>query len=144
MSSPSMTQVGVKQLAPLLMVWSMGASLRFYVDGLGFTLTNTWKPDGKIRWCWLELGEAALMLQEWSADDPRRADLKGKIGEGVGFYFICEDALAFYHAVKDRGLEVQRPFVGNHMWVTSLDDPDGWSLHFESPTAVAEGTVYDR
>jgi hypothetical protein len=29
------------------------------------------------------------------------------------------------------------------MWVTSLDDPDGWSLHFESPTDVAEGTEYE-
>jgi len=143
MSTQAMTEVRTKQLVPLLMVRSMDTSLRFYVEGLGFKLTNKWTPDGKIRWCWLEHGSAALMLQEWVANDRRPAELKGKVGEGVGFYFICEDALAFYHAVKDRGVEVNRPFVGNNMWVASLDDPDGWSLHFESPTDVAEDTDYD-
>jgi hypothetical protein len=143
MTTRSMNDVRVRQLAPLLMVWSMEASLHFYVDGLGFAVTHTWTPDGKVRWCWIEQGGAALMLQEWTADDPRRETLKGRIGEGVGFYFVCEDALAFYHAVKKRGITVHRPFVGNAMWVTSLDDPDGWSLHFESPTDVAEGTAYD-
>jgi hypothetical protein len=46
----------------------MEASLRFYVDGLGFKMKHWWipnreedKPDGWIRWCWLELGEAAIM-----------------------------------------------------------------------------------
>ena len=143
MSTQAMTEVRAKQLVPLLMVRSMDASLRFYVEGLGFTLTNTWKPDGKIRWCWLEHGSTALMLQEWAADHQRSAAPKSKLGEGVGFYFICEDALAFYRAVKDRGMKVNRPFVGNTMWVTSLDDPDGWNLHFESQTDVAEGTEYD-
>jgi lactoylglutathione lyase len=143
MPAQSMTQVGVRQLVPLLMVRSMETSLRFYVEGLGFNVKTTWTPDGKIRWCWLEHGTAALMLQEWRSGDPRRAELEGKLGEGVGFYFICEDALAFYHALKDRGTEVHRPFVGNNMWVTSLDDPDGWSLHFESSTDAPEGTEYD-
>ena len=93
MTTRSMSDVGVRQLAPLLMVWSMESSLRFYVDGLGFTVTHTWTPDGKIRWCWLEHGGAALMLQEWTMTDPRRETLRGRIGEGVGFYFVCEDAL---------------------------------------------------
>jgi hypothetical protein len=49
----------------------MEASLRFYVAGLGFTMKRWWvpdqpgeyAPDGRIRWCWLELGDAAIMLQ---------------------------------------------------------------------------------
>jgi hypothetical protein len=84
------------------------------------------------------------MLQEWQANDERRVELKGKVGQGLGLCFICEDALAFYHAAKNAGIEVNRPFVGNNMWVASVDDPDGWSLHFESPTDVAEGTEYQR
>ena len=86
MTTRSMNDVRVRQLAPLLMVWSMEASLHFYVDGLGFAVTHTWTPDGKVRWCWIEQGGAALMLQEWTADDPRRETLKGRIGEGVGFF----------------------------------------------------------
>ena len=33
-----------------------------------------------------------------------------------------------------------------HLWewdVTILMDPDGYMLHFESPTHVAEGSVYE-
>jgi hypothetical protein len=45
-----------------------GASLRFYLDGLGFTITRQWEPDGRIRWCWLELGQVAVMLQEYWKD----------------------------------------------------------------------------
>ena len=62
MSFP-VADVGIKQLVPLLGVKSMEASLRFYLDGLGFTLTNKWTPEGAIRWCWLEHGGAAVMLQ---------------------------------------------------------------------------------
>jgi len=137
-----MSQVGVRQLVPLLMVKNMDAALRYYVDGLGFTMTNTWTPEGTIRWCWLEHGTAALMLQE-IVSAQRLAEPGGKVGAGVGFYFICRDALAFYHAVKERGIAVDRPFVGNGMWVASLTDPDGYRLHFESLIDVPEETVYE-
>jgi len=61
-------------------------------------------PEGRIRWCWLELGNAALMLQEYW-----RATL---------------------------------PFVGNRMWVTTVTDPHGYRLEFESPTDEPEESVY--
>ena len=35
------------------------------------------------------------------------------------------------------------PFVGNGMWVTSLRDPDGYSVEFESQTDVSEDTTFD-
>lgn len=141
MPEHSISQVGVRQLVPLLMIANMDASLRYYVDGLGFTIANTWTPEGRIRWCWLEHGTAALMLQE-TADETRRAELRGKAGMGVGLNFQCADALAFYHVMNERGIAVRRPFVGNGMWVVSLSDPDGYSLHFQSVTEVPEETVY--
>ena len=142
MAEVPVEQIGVERLVPLLMIRSMDASLRFYIDGLGFRMTNKWIPDGKIRWCWLELGGAAVMLQEWGSTDERRNELEGRVGLGVGINFICRDALSFYNAVKERGLTVQQPFVGNQMWVTSLVDPDGYQLHFESPTDAEDETVY--
>jgi len=57
--------------------------------------------------------------------------------------FICADALAFFRAMRTRGIAAQRPFVGNQFWVTSLRDPDGYSLHFESPTDAPEEAEYD-
>ncbi len=49
MAQASMAQVGVQQLVRLLMVNSMADSVRVYVDGLGFMLTNTLIPDGQLR-----------------------------------------------------------------------------------------------
>jgi hypothetical protein len=49
MPQPSMSQVGVQQLVPLLMVKSMDASLQFYIDGLGFTMTNKWTLQSPLR-----------------------------------------------------------------------------------------------
>ncbi len=41
---------------------------------------------------------------------------------------------------RSRGIAAKRPFVGNGMWVTSLTDPDGYQLHFESETDAPEET----
>ena len=128
----------VTQSVPFFMVTSMEASLRFYIEGLGFQKTNEWIDEGKLRWCWLQLGGAAHMLQEFRPD---RVPIE-KLGKGVSVCFQCQNALAIYHETLARGLEPRRPFVGNAMWVTSFTDPDGYHLHFESPTEAPEESIY--
>ena len=130
----------VQQAVPFLMVSNMERSLRFYVEGLGFTRTKQWIVDGKIRWCWLEIGNAAIMLQEYLLT---RVPV-GKLGEGVSVCFQCKDALAIYHDAIAHGFEPRRPFVGNAMWVTVISDPDGYKLDFESPTDAPEESVYTQ
>src|SRR5262245_15684807 len=146
METQTKIEANVQQAVPFFMVSSMEASLRFYVDGLGFSMTKKWTPDGdgKVRWCWLELGEAALMLQEFKKNDPRFSGQEGKLGVGVSICFTCKDALAIYREARSRCVEAQTPFVGNSMWVTSLKDPDGYRIDFESYTDVAEETVYSE
>ena len=133
----------VKQAVPFFHVPDIEASLRFYVDGLGFVLIKQWAPEGRIRWCWLELGGAALMLQEYWRDGQPGGVPEGQLGQGVSICFTCVDALAIYHDLSSRGVAAQRPFVGNGLWVTSVTDPDGYRLEFESPTDVPEETIYD-
>lgn len=135
--------IGVERCVNLLMVRSMEASLQYYVDGLGFRKTNQWINNGRLEWCWLELGGAALMLQEVVPAQRYAEEFEGKIGKGVSLNFTCRDALAFYRLMKERGIATQRPFVGNRMWVTSLKDPDGYQLHFESPTDAPEESEFD-
>ena len=120
----------------------MDTSLRFYIDVLGFAGTNQWTPQGRIRWCWLELGAAALMLQEYWRDGRQGGAPEGVLGQGVTICFMCADALAIYRELISRGISASRPFVGNGLWVTSVTDPDGYRLDFESPTDVPEETVY--
>ena len=53
--------------------------------------------------------------------------------------FMCEDALALYREFKSRGVQTRkRPFVGNHLWVVPVTDPDGYRMEFESPTDAPE------
>lgn len=134
----------VRQAVPFFGVTNMERSLRFYVDGLGFVMRHKWIVDDKIRWCWLQRGGAALMLQEIRAEDGRSRAPDGKRGVGVSIVFMCDDALALYREFTGRGVDASRPFVGNNMWVTSLQDPDGYRLDFESETDVPEETVFDE
>jgi lactoylglutathione lyase len=140
MSLEAKTEPNVMQAVPFFGVSDIGASVRYYVDGLGFEMTHKWTPEGKLRWCWLELGDAALMLQEFPREGHDAWVPKGKVGEGVTICFICEDALTIYREVTARGIQASEPFVGNAMWVTSLRDPDGYRLDFESVTDVPEET----
>ena len=124
----------VKQAVPFFAVANIEESSRWYIDRLGFTMKFSWRPEGKLEWCWLEIGDAALMLQEY------HKPMEGPLGLGVNICFTCDDAIAFYREVKARGVDAKRPFVGNGMWVTSMSDPDGYQLYFESVTDAAEET----
>ena len=122
--------MNVRQVVPFLRVSDMERSLRFYLDGLGFTKKLQWIDDGKLRWCWLDLGGASLMLQESAA-----------VAAGsMSLCFICDDALALHREFTSRGIACSEPEVGNGMWVTGTYDPDGHRLEFESATDVAEDT----
>lgn len=142
MTSEARSSLYVKQVVPFLGVADMTRSLHFYVDGLGFEMTKHWIDEGVLRWCWLQLGGAALMLQEYKKEGHGAWMPDGKVGVGVTLCFICEDALAIYRQAIQRGLQAATPFVGNAMWVTTLTDPDGYQILFESDTDVPEGSVY--
>ena len=130
----------VRQAVPFLFVRDIQASLRFYMDGLGAVIKHRWEPNGKLQWCWLQIGDAALMLQEYL---PERVPQE-KLGVGVTLCFTCQDALALYREWRARGIETKRPFVGNRMWVTDVADPDGYRLSFESPTDAPEESEYQE
>jgi lactoylglutathione lyase len=146
------TSVNVKQAVPFFGVTNMEASLRFYVEGLGFKMKRCWipdeadsqnhyKPDGRIRWCWLQLGEAAIMLQEFLPG----SQPKETLGTGVNVCFQCEDALALYREFKSRGIQTRnRPSVGNRLWVVPVIDPDGYCMEFSSPTDAPEETELEE
>lgn len=134
----------IKQAVPFFAVSNIEASIRFYIDGLGFEMINKWVDEGKLRWCWLQRGGAALRLQEFKKEGHDSRVPEGKVGVGVSICFICADALALYHEFTSRGIPASRPFVGNGMWVTSLSEPDGYRIDFESYTGVPEGTAYSE
>ncbi len=142
MTVATIATANVKQAVPFFGVTNMESSLRFYVDGLGFKMKHQWipdrvedHPDGRIRWCWLEFGGAAIMLQEFL---PGRRPTQA-LGTGASVSFMCEDALALYRQFKSRGIQTRsRPSVGNGLWVVPVTDPDGYRMEFSSPTDAPE------
>jgi lactoylglutathione lyase len=140
MNAASSDDGNVRNVVPFLRVSNMEESVRYYLDGLGFTMKNKWVVGGKLRWCWLAIGGAALMLQEFPAEGHDAWLPEGKVGEGVSLVFTCEDAVAIYRDVTSRGLQASEPQVGNAMWVTSLSDPDGYRIDFASATDTPEDT----
>ena len=131
----------VRQAVPFFWVRDLEASRRFYVDGLGFQVTRHWIDGGRMRWCWLELGGAALMLQEFWREGHHRNLPETTVGVGVSVAFICVDAVAIFRSMGSRGIRATRPTVSNGMLVTHVVDPDGYRLFFESPTDAPEDTV---
>jgi GNAT superfamily N-acetyltransferase/catechol 2,3-dioxygenase-like lactoylglutathione lyase family enzyme len=132
----------VRQAVPMFLISDIDRSLPFYTSGLGAKLTNKWVVEGRIRWCWLELGEAAVMLQEFWKEGPHGKTFPDTPGAGSSINFVCADACLYYREVKSRGIDAERPFVGNAMWVTRIVDPDGYELYFESPTDAPEESEY--
>jgi catechol 2,3-dioxygenase-like lactoylglutathione lyase family enzyme len=142
MSANTIPTQNVTAVVPLLMVTSMERSLAFYIDGLGFTIQNRWIPDGRLRWCWMSVGGAALMLQEAVESTRQKLAAKGVLGNGVGINFQCSDALAIYREAAARGVHALRePQVGNFAWEVCFADPDGYSITFSSPADLPEETL---
>ena len=142
MSASAAPTQNVSAVVPLLMVTSMERSLAFYVGGLGFTIRNRWMPDGRLRWCWMSLGGAALMLQEAVGSSREKLAAEGRLGNGAALYFQCGDALAIYREAAARGIHaVHEPQVGNFAWEVFFADPDGYRINFSSPTDEPEETL---
>jgi len=140
MQPAAQASANVRQVVPFFRVSEMQRSVRFYSEALGFSMEHQWVVDGNLRWCWLTLGGASLMLQEHNEHSQDAPSADQKVGLGVSLCFQCEDALALYREFTSRGVTVQEPFVGNRMWVVMLSDPDGYRLEFESATDVPEET----
>jgi hypothetical protein len=143
MDQETRTEPNVLQAVPFFSVANIEESVRYYVD-LDFVMTRKWIDQGKLRWCWLQIGNAALMLQEFRKEGHNPWVPAGKVGEGVSIYFQCSDALAVYRAATRRGVKATRPTVGNGQWETFVSDPDGYKVVFVSPTDLPEDTEFSE
>lgn len=134
--------VQVHEVVPFLHPVSMEKSLAFYRDLLGFRIALSWPSPDDVRWCRLEHGHAALMLQE--PGDLHRRPPGTPLGQGMSLTFTCSNALAVYDAVVGAGVVAEEPMVGNHMWVVVLRDPDGCRIEFESSTLDPEESTLSQ
>jgi lactoylglutathione lyase len=105
-------QARIGKAVPFFAVADMAASLAHYVDRLGFRMARSWAPDGQVRWCWLEHGSAALMLQQYDTAGAEARSFEGRRGVGAAFV-----------VVGDRTIDIP-----SLLGATDLPDGDGYVL----------------
>ena len=131
--------IRVDGLAPLIQVFDMPTSVRFYRDVLGFTVIGQSEPGDNFDWGMLRLGNAVVMLNTaYEHDsrpatlDPARADAHGD----TGLFFGCPDVDATYEHLRDKGVTITPPTVAPYgMKQLYVRDPDGYLLCFQWPVA---------
>ena len=128
----------VRGLTPLLQVYDMPTSVRFYRDALGFEVVSTSARLGEDRFHWalLRLGSAELMLNtayEFDNQRPSQPDpVRTAAHDDTGQLFGCPDVAAAYEELRGRGVMVKQPVVtGYGMTQMYLRDPDGYALCFQ-------------
>ncbi len=111
----------IRGLCPLLQVFDMETSIRFYCDVLGFEIGATSKPSGHFGW-------ALLRLERPPAPDAARVSAH----DDTTIYFGCPDVDAAYEHLRNKGLDVKRPKIAPYgMKQLYLHDPDGYNLCFQ-------------
>ncbi len=129
----------IRGLAPLLQVFDMPASLRFYRDTVGFSVNSTSPPlsinPDDVNWCMLRLGDATLMLNTAYEPESRPPIAEAERFGGHGdtcLYFACPDVDAAFDYLRSKGATVAPPQVAHYgMKQLYLTDPDGYCLCFQ-------------
>jgi catechol 2,3-dioxygenase-like lactoylglutathione lyase family enzyme len=127
----------IQGMTPLLQVFDMGTSLKFYCDILGFdvvqTDSNTQAPNHN--WVWLRLKEADLMLNtayEYDKRPPVADSRRNALHDDVTLYFGVPDVDTVYAYLCAQGLDVKEPKVAPYgMKQLYVHDPDGFGLCFQ-------------
>jgi uncharacterized glyoxalase superfamily protein PhnB len=83
----------LKQLTPVLIVEAVEPCIKFWVDRLGFGVTNEVPgPDGKLIFASVQLGAVEIMYQtRASVMDERPGAAKDLVGHSVALFITVDD-----------------------------------------------------
>jgi len=129
--------IDVNGMTPLLQVFDMATSLRFYCDGLGFEIVTTDKNTvaPNHNWVWLRLNGVDLMLNtayEYDERPPVADAHRVATHHDATLYFGAPDVDAVYRHLRAKGLDVKEPKVAPYgMKQLYFRDPDGFGLCFQ-------------
>lgn len=128
--------IEVRGLTPLIFVFDMPASIRFYCEDLGFEVAvSDGKPAPDFDWVLLRLDGSELMLNTaYESDerppgpDPSRIAAHGD----TTLYFACPDVDGAYAYMRKKGIAADPPRVAHYgMKQLYITDPDGYLLCFQ-------------
>jgi catechol 2,3-dioxygenase-like lactoylglutathione lyase family enzyme len=129
--------IDMQGLCPLIQVFDMPTSIRFYRDVLGFEVFSSSPPrtPDDFDWCWLKRDGTELMLNtayEFDsgplAPDPARVAAH----DDTCLYVSCPDVDAAHRHLRDKGIEVKEPMIAPYgMKQLYLHDPEGFNICFQ-------------
>jgi len=128
----TVTHEPLVKVAPEFFVRDVDASVRFYVDKLGFVALRQ-EPDFAV----VALGDAHVLLAHESIAVDRAELASTTRGAGLNVRIMVDDVDEIYERAKASGVRIvhdirDRPY-GLRDFI--LADPDGFMLRFAAPLA---------
>ena len=105
--------VNLRGIAPLLLVYDMPASIRFYRDILGFEIKQTAEtPEIADRYTWvlLNLNGIELMMEPKFPEKFRPSSYPAQDKDMI-LYFGCPDVDKAYSNLQAKGIEIKEPVI---------------------------------
>lgn len=130
----------IQYLCPLLQVFDMHRSLKFYCEILGFTIHESAGEKQNIGWVWLKWNNTDLMLNT-AYETPFRPEhedaARVAAHEDTTLYFGCPNIDDAYQQLIAKGISLHPPTLAPYgMKQLYLHDPDGYTLCFQWPTVT--------
>jgi catechol 2,3-dioxygenase-like lactoylglutathione lyase family enzyme len=129
--------IDIQGMTPLIQVFDMATSLKFYCDVLGFEVVatdkNTTAPNHN--WVWLRLNGVDLMLNTaYDCDERPPVPNRDRVAshDDATLYFGAADVDGVYAHLLAKGIQVNAPKIAYYgMKQLYLHDPDGFGLCFQ-------------
>jgi predicted enzyme related to lactoylglutathione lyase len=129
--------IDLKGIAPLLQVFDMPKSLKFYRDVMGLHVVQSSGEGDDVDWVLLRGFDIDLMLntayekpERPEKPDPQRIEAHSD----TILFFGCPDLDAAYRKIKEKGLEVNEPEITGYGWkALNIIDPDGYHVCMHWP-----------
>ena len=130
--------IDMRGVCPLLQVFDMPTSIRFYRDILGFTVHSTSEPvaTDDYGWCWLKHGDGTDIMLNTAFDYGERPDhpdpARIAAHSDTCLYIGCPNVDAACQFLGEKGLALKPPHVTHYgMKQLYLSDPDGFGICFQ-------------
>lgn len=127
--------IEINGMTPLIQVFNMPRSLRFYRDILGFRVVSDSGNGDDSSWVWLRLNGCDLMLNdqyEPSQEPDEPPAERTKWHGDTCLYFGCPDTDAAYEYLKSTGVDLKPPIVTSYgMKQLYVRDPDNYNICFQ-------------
>lgn len=125
--------IDMRGLCPLIQVYDMATSLRFYRDLMGFEVIERSQESDDCGWCRLRSAGGAELMLNTAYDEgerPAEPDRERTIGHmDTGLFIGCPEVDAAYEYLKAKGVACEKPKVARYgMKQLYLKDPDGYGI----------------